>query len=302
MLKLYMYCGRSSNQAYFLLAAVLFLAFIGCTAGDGRAPALPRARAEAALDGPEPSPALPVEAGNPGRVIHVVVALCDNKYQGIVPVPERIGNGDDPQNNLYWGAGFGVKSFFRKQRDWSLLAEGPGPQPAILERIVFKHRQSGVHLVADAYRGREIKQATLDFLRFTAGSGPETIEVRSGSERYKLNTSGGADLIVYVGHDGLMDFTLPEYPQKADERRRQAIILACASKPYFERGLRQTGAEPLLWTTNLMAPEAYVLKAAVDGWMLNESGERIRRRAAEAYNRYQNCGLRGALNLFASGW
>src|SRR5688572_31348119 len=48
------------------------------------------------------------------RTIHIFVALCDNKYQGIVPVPAGIGNGQDPKNNLYWGAGYGLKSFFSK--------------------------------------------------------------------------------------------------------------------------------------------------------------------------------------------
>ncbi len=51
-----------------------------------------------------------------------------------------------------------------------------------------------------------------------------------------------------------------------------------------------------------MAPEAYVLKATLDGWILSEGGEQIRRRAAEAYNKYQRCGLKGAMNLLASGW
>ena len=37
------------------------------------------------------------------KTIHVLVALCDNKYQKIVPVPQAIGNGQDPKNNLYWG-------------------------------------------------------------------------------------------------------------------------------------------------------------------------------------------------------
>ncbi len=37
------------------------------------------------------------------KVIHVFVALCDNKYQGIVSVPASIGNGQDPKTNLYWG-------------------------------------------------------------------------------------------------------------------------------------------------------------------------------------------------------
>jgi len=66
---------------------------------------------------------------NPGRLIHVVVALCDNQFQGIVPVPPKIGDGDDPRNNLYWGAAYGVKTFFQKAKDWSLLAATPNPKP-----------------------------------------------------------------------------------------------------------------------------------------------------------------------------
>ena len=46
------------------------------------------------------------------RVIHIVVALCDNQYQGIVKVPAGIGNGQDARTNLYWGAGYGVKTQF----------------------------------------------------------------------------------------------------------------------------------------------------------------------------------------------
>jgi hypothetical protein len=67
-------------------------------------------------------------------------------------------------------------------------------------------------------------------------------------------------------------------------------------------GLKTSGAYPLLWTTNLMAPEAYTLKSAIDGWINRESGEQIRERAAMAYDKYQRCGLRGARRLFATGW
>ena len=35
------------------------------------------------------------------RTIHVFVDLCDNEHQGVVPVPEILGNGDDPANNLF---------------------------------------------------------------------------------------------------------------------------------------------------------------------------------------------------------
>jgi hypothetical protein len=51
-----------------------------------------------------------------------------------------------------------------------------------------------------------------------------------------------------------------------------------------------------------MAPEAYVLSAAVDGWMSKESGEQVRTRAATAYHQYQHCGVKAAMRLFATGW
>ena len=42
-----------------------------------------------------------IAAGNP-VVVHVSVALADNKHQNIVPVPQSIGNGRDASKNLYW--------------------------------------------------------------------------------------------------------------------------------------------------------------------------------------------------------
>lgn len=76
------------------------------------------------------------------RVINVFVALCDNKYQGIVPVPAKIGNGQDPANNLYWGCGYGVKTFFSAQKTWQLISvKKSEPGSLILERLVFKNKR-----------------------------------------------------------------------------------------------------------------------------------------------------------------
>jgi hypothetical protein len=118
-------------------------------------------------------------------------------------------------------------------------------------------------LVADAYRGKEISQTIWDFLEAAAVKPGE--QLKAGDVQF--HTGGSADLVAYVGHDGFMDFKLASYPKQRDDRSRRAIILACASKQYFSDALQQTGASPLLWTTNLMAPEAYVLSAAIDGWM-----------------------------------
>jgi hypothetical protein len=236
----------------------------------------------------------------PPRTIHVFVALADNQHQGIVPVPARLGNGDDPDHNLYWGSAYGVKTFFTRSAEWALVNCSVKPKPEVLERCVFKHRKADTYMVADAYRGIEIREAILDFFDAAAGASPETIVTSPSAERITIR--GGSNLVAYVGHDGLMDFRLPLIPKQKNEIRRDAIIVACASKQYFAEVLHAGGAYPLLWTTNLMAPEAYTLKSALDGWIVGESNEQIRDRAAGAYDKYQKCGLRAARKLFASGW
>ncbi|MGD0693736.1 MAG: hypothetical protein ABSB82_02660 [Terriglobia bacterium] len=238
----------------------------------------------------------------PKRTVHVFVALADNQHQGIVPVPARLGNGSDPVHNLYWGAGAGVKTFFLHSAEWSLLVCGQGPKVEILERCVFKHHNAEVYLIADAYRGGAIQQAILDFLDSAAGANPEAITALSHPHPFTLTAGGGSSLVAYVGHDGLMDFHLPRFSSKKNEIHRDAIILACASKQYFAEALSVSGAFPLLWTTGLMAPEAYTLKSALDGWINHESNEQVRERAAVTYDKYQKCGLRGARRLFATGW
>jgi hypothetical protein len=80
------------------------------------------------------------------------------------------------------------------------------------------------------------------------------------------------------------------------------IILACYSKSYFSPEIKKANANPILWTTHLMAPEAYTLKAAIDGWIKNETGADIDERAAQTYNKYQKCGINGARNLFTTGF
>lgn len=236
------------------------------------------------------------------RVIHVFVALADNQHQGIVPVPAVLGNGDDPARNLYWGAAFGVRTFFRKSPEWKEIASVPHPKTCILERSIFQKRVGSALLVADAYRGSEIKQALTDFFLGAAGV-PDKEPLFSaviGGVSYQVPSD--AALVVYVGHDGLMDFPLAMDFAGRSSASRSAIILACASRSYFRDLLRASGATPLLWTTGLMAPEAYTLKAAVDGWMQNESEEQIRKRAAAAYAQYQQCSDAAAIRLFSSDW
>ena len=130
------------------------------------------------------------------KTIHVFVALCDNKYQGITRVSAALGNGQNPNTNLYWGARYGIRTYFKKSDDWILLTA---------------------------------------------------------------------------------------------QKKKGAL-------------LESANVNPLVWTTNLMAPEAYTLHDALAGFINGETNEEIRERAATAYAKYQKCSVNAAKGLLVTGW
>src|SRR5688572_22630666 len=95
-----------------LLCLILLTSASWSCASNNAAPA-PTPRAES-----QPERA----AINSVPVIHVFVALADNVNQSIVPVSASLGNGDNPTTNLYWGAAFGIKTFFSRNKDWQLIS------------------------------------------------------------------------------------------------------------------------------------------------------------------------------------
>lgn len=245
-----------------------------------------------------------VSAGLP-VVVHVIVALCDNVNQGIVPVPRHLGNGQDARSNLYWGALYGVRTFFVRQGGWTSLPVVQPRDPGIRERAVFfsKVQRAGrsvpVCIVADAWDGAEIGPAIERFLKVASGDAVEEVSVRQGSESISLSAGGAAHLATFVGHNGLMDFSVDGPDRRMDKAAAAScVVLACASKPYFLGRLRAVGCHPLLLTTGLMAPEAYILDAAIRSWAGGNSVAATREAPAIAYQKYQKCGLRAARNLF----
>lgn len=222
---------------------------------------------------------LAVPAAADSLNIHVVVALCDNDSQGIVPVPAAIGDGDNPRTNLYWGAQYGLKTWLKRQ-GWDVRSGKP-VHGAVLERIVATKTLGNTHAVitADAWRGSRIREAIAAFLEYASGAGE----------------GGRADIVAYVGHDGLMEFSVGPNLATASARRPRSIVLACASLQYFGPYLQRARSTPLLLTTDLMAPEAYTLTAAIEAFV---RGGDVREAAAQAYDRYQKCGLRAARRLF----
>ncbi len=159
----------------------------------------------------------------------------------------------------------------------------------ILERIVFKHKTKNYYLVADAYDGRYISDCTIDFLKSCSGIKKDTVMVG----KTVIGISGNARLVSYVGHNGLMDFKLANTYQNTDDKTRDAIIIACASKQYFSQYLKTAKANPLVWSTHLMSAEAYTVHDAIRAYINGQPASAVREAAASAYNNYQKCGING---------
>lgn len=276
---------------YSIVLLLLSSAFLSCNSqanAEKKAPATAIAAA---------TPAKVLEFDSSAKTIHIFVALCDNKYQGIVPVPATIGNGQDFNNNLYWGCGFGIRTYFKNSKEWTLI-KVQHPDAIRLERLVFKHKTQNYFLIADAFDGQYIKQCTIDFLNSSSGQFKDTLTVNNTV----IGIAGNSKLIAYIGHDGLMDFQLPNTCSNADGLKRDVIILACYSKRFFAPYMQTAKVNPLVWTSGLMCPEAYTVHDAISGYLNNETNEQIRTRAALAYAKHQKCSVKAAKNLLLTGW
>lgn len=212
------------------------------------------------------------------KQVRVFVALCDNKTQGIIPVGAKIGNGDDPESNLYWGCSDGLGSLFRKSAAWKLQKSSIVPTEPILRQVTYKHASGDIELTAYAYRGSAMKQCLIDFEKAAA--------------------SGEHDLVAYIGHNGLMDFKL-DPPAPVAGNRTEVVVLCCHSISYFGSRLKDLGCRPILMTQQLMYPGAFLLEAAIDSWRQGHDKQAIRLSAAKAYAKNQKISVTAAKGIFA---
>jgi hypothetical protein len=216
------------------------------------------------------------------KTIRVFVALADNR-QGIAPVPAKIGNGDDPDNNLYWGCDDGLKTYFsRSASQWKRISIQKRPAFNVLERLMFQHKTHNYTLIADAYQGTQIKAAIVDYCNVSVGP------------------RGRLALTAYMGHNGLMNFPAPTLPLTRAASQIPTIALACKSDAYFTQLLRSHGARPLLMTTQLMYPGAFILHDALESWFMGESKEQIQLAAARAYAKNQHISVKSASSVFST--
>lgn len=223
-----------------------------------------------------PAPALEVE---------VFVPLCD----GAQLACGRAGAGDPRslEANLYWGAAYGAERFLKRAPGFRVRSRQEGPPESVVLRELVVERAPGrgertVRLSLRAYAGDRIDDALEDFLRAAAGG-------------------SSADLVVWAGHDRLMDRAPPETRVPVGAKPRPAVVLACESERYFGPVLQSLGVEPVALTRSFMAPEAYLLEALAEAVAKHgpTASEPIRAALVAAYARYQRITPRAAGTVFS---
>ena len=164
-----------------------------------------------------------------------------------------------PESDLYWGMKYGMKTYFSKDADWEVVRKVK-PGVKIKEQIIFFNKNLNLYVDAMAYNADSIKTAITEFIEYT----------------YNADTN---KLVIYVGHDGLMDFDVEVVPQK---NKCDVMVFSCISDYYFSPFV-----DMCLSTYTLMAPEAYVVMAAIESWAANDSEKEIRKNTAKVYAKYQ---------------
>lgn len=217
--------------------------------------------------------------------LEVFVPLCD----GTRLACGRGGAGDarSLEANLYWGAAYGAERFLSRAPGFQVRSRRDGaPGSPVLRELVLERRpargERAVRLTLHAYAGEHIDVALRDFLHAVAGGSP-------------------ADLVVWAGHDALMDFPVPPVRVPEGASPRPAAVLACQSEPYFGPVLQALGSRPVVLTRTFMAPEAYLLEALAATVARHGPTDASAARAAlvAAYARYQRITPRAAGTVFS---
>lgn len=214
--------------------------------------------------------------------IEAFVCLCDNEHQGIAKVGQAIGNGLDPDGNLYWGCSDGLASYFKRSKKWQIKETLKPKDSPVLVTLKFTHHTGKATLTAHAYRGDRMKTCLEHFFART-------------------RDAGKGELIAFLGHNGLMDNQL-DWPASApaDDEKSQAIVLGCLTQGFFTDPLKQMNSEPLLLTKSLMYPGSFLLHDAIEVWLKNGTKSQIREAAAMAYAKNQKISVKAARTVFAT--
>ena len=250
-------------------------------------------------------------AGKP-LVVEIHAPLCEGTI--IACGNKKLGDGDNPDTNLYWSTtpGFG-EWFSRRGSGWKRVLKQDASETGdadILAVLVYrrtitaprawvKHgapKQFELDLVIHGWRGKAIDRALAAYADDVSGKGTRDLTL---ADHTKLAAGGAAQLVAFVGHNRLMDldtFTWPE-PGKVT---KGAIAIACDTAPYMKEQVSAATRVPLLMTSDLLFANAAPLEAAVLAFATGGGYADIRKDAATAYAKIQEVPVKRVWGTFTN--
>jgi hypothetical protein len=230
--------------------------------------------------------ALLVAAGDPSPVtVDVYVPLCDGA--ALACGNGKLGAPRDLDENLYWGARYGAERFLSRAAGFKVVSKRDAPdagKPGLLREVVVERAGASkgerpVRLRLLAYAGDKIDDAVADFFAALHESPP--------------------DVVVWSGHDRLMDVAAPAVSTRSSAPPRVAV-LACDSAQFFGPALAARGVQALSLTKSFMAPEAYLLEALAGALGHDASDAAVHDVLVDAYAKYQHISKRAASTVFVA--
>ncbi|MBL0215040.1 MAG: hypothetical protein IPQ07_14280 [Myxococcales bacterium] len=250
-------------------------------------------------------------AGRP-LVVEVHVPLCESTI--IACGNKKLGDGDNPETNLYWATtpGFG-EWFARRGSGWKRMlkqtAADTGDADVLAVHVyrrtlatpaAWKKRGAPAKLELDivvhGWRGKAIDRALAAYAADVSGSTPRTIKLDDGTT---LAAGGAAQIVAWVGHNRLMDLESFQWPTPAT-MTKGAIAIACHTAAYMEEDVPAATRVPLLMTRDFLFANAAPLEATVLAFASGGTYAKIRLDAATAYAGVQKREVRQVYGAFTN--
>lgn len=250
-------------------------------------------------------------AGKP-LVVEVHVPLCDNAI--IACGNPRLGDGNNPDTNLYWATtpGFG-EWFARRGSGWTRVARQRAGQTGdddILAVHAYRRtitapaawRTAGaprtfeLDVVIHGWRGKAIDRALTAYAGDAAGGKPRTVALGDGTA---LAAGGAAQIVAWVGHNRLMDLERFAWPAPS-ATARGILAIACSTAPYMADEVSAATRVPLLMTRDLLFANAAPLEAAVLAYVAGGGYAEIRHDATSAYAGVQRSTYKHVSGVFSN--
>ncbi|HTJ41437.1 MAG TPA: hypothetical protein VL463_05050 [Kofleriaceae bacterium] len=217
-----------------------------------------------------------VERGEP-IVVTAHVPLCDNRI--IRCGNKRLGDGDNPDTNLYWNTDEGFLGWFdRKGSGWKRekIQDAGAPSDVLETRVwhrTFKPKEAWndrkvgkpieIYVIAYAWRGTSIDQTLAAYLDDVYGDQQRTVVLDDGT---RLAAGGKSAIVAWVGHNRLMDVDPIDWAARAKSSTSEpkgVIAEACETAPYMAAEVSSETRVPLLMTNDFLFAGANAFEGVV---------------------------------------